>query len=206
MKRWLVVLVSSLMLGSMPLGLALADDSDEQDGSGQNEIEILGFVEWIVLDNPSLRLKARLDTGANTASLHATDIEEFSRDDEEWVRFDLPLDNHKESDDDEIEDLIDDATLTFERPVERTVLIKRKGAESQRRYVVMMDFCINGENHEAQFSLTDRGRFSYPALLGRRFMGGQIVVDPADSFLAESECDYSELEEVAEVAEEDQPL
>jgi hypothetical protein len=81
--------------------------------------------------------------------------------------------------------------LELERPVERTVLIKRKGAPSQRRYVVMMDFCISGTGHETQFSLTDRGNFSYPLLLGRRFMrDDNILIDSADSFIAANEYDY----------------
>lgn len=184
MKPWSTAFLASLMLAASPV--VLADDD-------QN-LELLGFVEWVVLENPSLRLKARLDTGANTASLHAVNIEEFKRDGEEWVRFELPLDHHKETDDDEIEE----ATLSFERAIERTILVKRKDAPSQRRHVVVMDFCINGQEHDAQFSLTDRSDFTYPALLGRRFMAGRILVDSSDSFQADGECEYDDLEEVAE--------
>jgi hypothetical protein len=185
MKQWLARVLCSLMLTASPALLAGDDD---------RHLELLGFVEWIVLENPSLRLKARLDTGANTASLHAVNIEEFTRDGDDWVRFELPLHHHKETDDEDIEE----ASLSFERPIERTILVKRKGAESQHRHVVAMEFCLNGRDYEAQFSLTDRNRFTYPALLGRRFMGGQILVDSADSFQADGECDYSDLEEVAE--------
>lgn len=188
MKQSTAVLFTALLLAGSA-GLAAGQDEGKRD--------VLGFVEWIVLDNPSLRLKARLDTGANTASLHATEVEAFKRNGEEWVRFDLPLDHHKESDDADVED----ATLSFERPIERTILVKRKGADSQRRHVVEMEFCLNGQQHETQFSLTDRSRFTYPALLGRRFMGGEILVDPEDSFLAQAECDYEPLEKVAEDAD-----
>ncbi|QCF27655.1 ATP-dependent zinc protease family protein [Hydrocarboniclastica marina] len=185
MNRRLMTLLASLAFTfNMSTG-AVAKETVPQDAKR------LGFVEWIVLDDPELRLKARLDTGANTGSLHATDIEPLKRDGEEWVRFELPLDHHKESKG------IGDATLTFERPVERTVLVKRKGAESQRRHVVIMGFCIDGEHQEAQFSLTDRSRFKYPALLGRRFMAGEVIVDSEDSFLAESDCGFRALEQVA---------
>ncbi|GGE73595.1 ATP-dependent Zn protease [Streptosporangium jomthongense] len=160
--------------------------------------ETLGFVEWVVMNDTGLRLKARLDTGAKTSSLHAVNVEEFEKDDQKWVRFQIPLADHK---DHPAEGDIDheEVILELERPVERTVLIKRKGAPSQRRYVVMMDFCIAGSSHTTQFSLTDRGNFSYPVLLGRRFMSDDnILIDSADSFIASKECEYMSLEELVE--------
>ncbi len=41
--------------------------------------ETLGFVEWVVMNETGLRLKARLDTGAKTSSLHAVNVEEFKK-------------------------------------------------------------------------------------------------------------------------------
>lgn len=163
--------------------------------------ETLGFVEWVVMNDTGLRLKARLDTGAKTSSLHAVNVEEFKQDDQKWVKFQIPLADHKDhptTDDGTIEH--EEVILELERPVERTVLIKRKGAPSQRRYVVIMDFCIAGTSHQTQFSLTDRGNFSYPVLLGRRFMrDDNILIGSADSFIASKECEYMSLEELAEV-------
>lgn len=162
--------------------------------------ETLGFVEWVVMNDTGLKLKARLDTGAKTSSLHAVNVEEFEQDGEQWVKFQIPLADHKVQSAKEGSNLDhDEIILELEQPVERTVLIKRKGAESQRRYVVMMDFCIAGTTHETQFSLTDRGNFSYPVLLGRRFMrDDNILIDSADSFLASKECEYMSLEELLE--------
>ncbi len=168
------------------------------DNANETEAERMGFVEWMVMKDTGLRMKARLDTGAMTSSLHATDIEEFEKDGEEWVRFRLPLDDHNDIDSPENQGIV----LEFERPLERTVLIKRKGASAQERYVVRMEFCIAGKMHETQFSLTDRGHFTYPALLGRRFMSDDnVLVDSADSFLAEERCDYKAIDDIAELPE-----
>lgn len=160
--------------------------------------EKLGFVEWVVLEETGLRLKARLDTGAKTSSLHAVNVEPFEKDDEEWVSFQLPLADHQDQDDADGADL-EEVILEFSLPVERTVKIKRKGAPSQRRYVVNMEFCIAGTTHKTEFSLTDRSKFSYPALLGRRFMSDDnILIDSSDAFISQIECEHKSLTELAD--------
>lgn len=183
--------LAALLVINVPA--AFADDH-------KKDAETLGFVEWVVLQDSGVRLKARLDTGAKTSSLHAVNVEPFKKDGKRWVSFEVPLDDHKSPDDAEDDNIV----LQFERPVERTVLIKRKGAESQRRYVVKMDFCIAGEKHETQFSLTDRSRFNYAILLGRRFLGDDnVLVDSSDSFQAPKECAYQTLEELEQERDAD---
>lgn len=190
--------VAAVLIALSPMVQAAQSES----GAGKRPPETLGFVEWVVMKDTALRLKSRLDTGAKTSSLHAVNIEPFQKDNEEWVSFQIPLGDHEDQPSEgkiEHEDVI----LEFERPVERTVLIKRKGAPSQRRYVVMMKFCIAGTTHETEFSLTDRGKFSYPVLLGRRFMrDDNILIDSADSFIAERECEHMTLEELVRAHEQ----
>ena len=52
---------------------------------------IAGWIEKISLVEHPLTLKAKLDTGARTSSIHAINVEQFKRDDTRWVRFDLVL-------------------------------------------------------------------------------------------------------------------
>lgn len=178
---------------------AAAPIQAEEKQSQERPPESLGFVEWIVLQDTGLRLKARLDTGAKTSSLHAVNIEPFEKGDEKWVSFQVPLADHRDQESGENGTEVEDVILEFERPVDRTVRIKRKGAPSQRRYVVRMEFCIAGSTHETEFSLADRGRFSYPALLGRRFMSDDnILVTSSESFMAENECEHNTLDELAQ--------
>ncbi len=190
-----LVLATALTL---PAAKAFADETEKAEPPVP---ETLGFVEWVVMNDTGIRLKARLDTGAKTSSLHAVNVEEFTRDNEDWVKFQLPLGDHEDQPSEgEIEH--EDVIIEFERPVYRKVLIKRKGAPSQRRYVVKMEFCIAGTKHETQFSLTDRGNFSYPVLLGRRFMrDDNILIDSAESFIAQRECEFNTLEQIAKQAD-----
>ena len=154
--------------------------------------QVLGWVEWVVLEPSNVRFKAKLDSGAETSSLHATDVEPFERNGEQWVRFHVVLTDHKE-------ELDDDAVteLQMERPVTRDVLIKRHDQESERRYVVTLPFCIAGRQQEAEFTLADRGKWTYPVLLGRRFLEDEVLIDSSDSFLAAAECDWTEPDEVS---------
>jgi len=192
------LLATALSIPSIAVG-----SSETKANNNQRPPETLGYVEWVVMHDTNLRLKARLDTGAKTSSLHAVNIQPFERDGEEWVIFQIPLGDHEDQPTEgELEH--DEVIIELERPVERTVLIKRKSAPSQKRYVVVLDFCIAGTFHSTQFSLTDRGKFSYPALLGRRFMReDNVLIDSANTFLAQRECEYMTLEELAAKHAED---
>ncbi len=176
------LLIVTLALGILGPLAPVKADSDPQARS------LLGWIEWVVLEPQKLRLKARLDTGAKTSSLHAVDVAEFERDGAKWVRFKLPLKAHKKGYKGK------PPTLVYERPVLDTVLIKRKNAHVQPRYVVAMTFCIDGREHEAEFSLADRRNFNYPVLLGRRFLGDVALVDPRQSFLAQRKCKHASLD------------
>jgi hypothetical protein len=126
-----------------------------------------GWVENIILATGQVKLRAKLDTGAKTSSIHAENIEHYDVDGEPWVRFSLPLSFLKNA----------KQRHTIETPVVRTVLIKRHKLESMRRPVVQLAFCINAHFYEAEFTLADRSNYIYPVLLGRSFLADNIVVD-----------------------------
>jgi len=143
--------------------------------------QVLGWVEWAQLEPEHVEVKAKLDTGAKTSSIHAVDIEPFERDGADWVRFKMPLKSHSHK-------ASDDSELVFERPVVRTVLIKQHQRKSTRRYVIEIDLCLAGERFTTPATLADRGRFLYPLLLGRTALEGRAVVDPAHKHRAACSC------------------
>lgn len=132
--------------------------------SGNKELLVLGAREFITLVESGLRLEARVDTGAETSSLHATQITPFERDGRRWVRFQL-------------QPLEDSEPVTLSERVKRTVLIRQIDAPDQRRYVVNLWTRVGDVKEKLSFTLADRSGFDYPILLGRNFLTDTAIVD-----------------------------
>jgi hypothetical protein len=139
------------------------------------ERAVMGWLESVFFRPWNVRMTAKLDTGANTSSLHAQRIERFSRNGSKWVRFTLVAGDEKK--------------FVVERAVVRMANIKQHGKSSSQREVVTMTLCKNGKDYETEFTLVDRSNFSYPVLLGRSFLKDTALVDAGNTFLFKAESD-----------------
>tara|TARA_R110001599_G_scaffold353459_2_gene592772 strand:- start:22357 stop:22887 length:531 start_codon:yes stop_codon:yes gene_type:complete len=140
---------------------------------------ILGWLETTQLMNSGMRIKTKLDVGAKTSSMQATNIEQFHRGGKPWVSFDF-TDTDVDTD--------EEKTLRLEGPLAREVVIKRHGAPNVTRPVVTQEFCLYNQIYRTEFSLTDRGKFNYAILLGRSFLSQVALIDSAESFLSRPAC------------------
>ena len=129
---------------------------------------VLGGVEEVYLPVHGLLLKARIDTGATTNSIHAENIIPFERDGRKWVRFDLKGNDNK--------------PVQIKRPIVRMIRIKRHGKEGQERYVVNLRLNIASLSVFSEVSLTDRGQYKYPVLIGRNYLKGNVLVDVSKKY------------------------
>jgi len=136
------------------------------------DLTIIGALEVIQLQPPGRRLRARVDTGANTSSVDARDIEFFESDGEEYVRFRFPGDMVGSDDGRE-----------YELPVTRFVRIIQAGKEDDRRAVVELKFRLGSVERMAEFTLTDRGKLSYRILIGRNILKDFFAVDVSEQYL-----------------------
>ncbi|MBL1293974.1 MAG: ATP-dependent zinc protease [Thiotrichales bacterium] len=139
---------------------------------------IAGWVEKVSLIGHPNILKAKLDSGAKTSSIHAENVELFKRDGERWVRFKLLLTDKKGN----------TKRLAMEKVRERRVKIKEHDGNHDSRPVVKIDICFDGRSYSVEFTLADRSEFIYPVLLGRRFLAGIAVIDPEATFLTQAQC------------------
>lgn len=155
---------------------------------------LLGRAEWIALPQQSVVLRARIDSGANTASLHAIDITTFERDGDTWVQFDLPLPNDADEeaiaqgDDEDSAEASDDddksprQTVQIEAPLDHYIRI-RQASGVEKRPVVKLPIQLGSLSQNVAFTLTDRGDMTYPVLLGRRFMLDLALIDVSQEYI-----------------------
>jgi hypothetical protein len=158
------------------LALAAPPTFGANDEATDPPLEIFGWVERVELLDGKFSLKAKLDTGAATSSLDATDIMRFRRDGKRWVRFTLNnSETHQE--------------MTLEKPLVRRVRIVRHSGRPQPRAVVKLPLCFGPFIEDVEFTLINRSNFIYPVLLGRSAMAGRALVDPGQTFLNAPDCE-----------------
>ncbi|MFJ4432973.1 ATP-dependent zinc protease [Pseudomonas sp. NPDC089395] len=141
------------------------------------EPTIYGRYENIALPELGETLKAKMDTGAYTASLSAKDIELFNRDGEEWVRFRLATK--------------DSNGKVYEHKVSRISKIKGRAEEEDegdapelsKRPVVDLELCLGDVKRTVEVNLVDRSHFNYPLLVGAKALREfKAAVNPAKRF------------------------
>lgn len=134
---------------------------------------VIGWREWVALPDLGVRtIKAKVDTGARTSSLHAFDMEEFTRGSRDMVRFRI----HPEQRSSKHEKLV-------EARVHEWREVRSSSGESEERPVILTTIKIFDQSWEVELTLTRRDSMGFRMLLGRQAVRGYHLVDPGRSFL-----------------------
>lgn len=131
-------------------------------------LPILGWREWVRL--PSLTphpVKAKVDTGARTSSLHAFDL----RVEDGTAHF--AVHPHQRSDDDE---------SRVSLPVVDHREVRPSSGHTEERPVVRTTVHVGPHELEVELTLTDRDTMGFRMLLGRMALHDVFLVDPAISY------------------------
>ena len=137
-------------------------------------LTIVGHLENAVVLPSGLAIKAKMDTGADSTSIHALNIETYKKDGRNWVRFTVDTGNRR---------------MIFRRVVERIARIRRAGTTIVERPVVRLNLCIAGYNKLAEVNLANRTGMSTPLLVGRAFMKtGGLVIDSGQKYVGRPVC------------------
>ena len=134
---------------------------------------LAGWREWVQLPDVGIPwIKAKLDTGARTSSIHAFDKTLFDRDGVEWVRFRVRP--WQESNDDEV---------VVECPVHDRRHVRSSSGHVEERIVVRMRVTLVGRTVTAEFTLSNRDQMGFRMLIGREALQQGFDVTSSRSFL-----------------------
>ncbi|NNE86523.1 MAG: ATP-dependent zinc protease [Silicimonas sp.] len=128
---------------------------------------VIGWQEHVDLPLLGLtNLKSKIDTGARTSALHASDIVEFDRDGVPWVRFHTRFD--------------DDARDTdVECPIHTKRDIKNTSGIPETRIIIRTKFRISRRLWNIDLSLAERTEMKFRMIVGRTALRRhKIVVHP----------------------------
>jgi hypothetical protein len=134
---------------------------------------IIGACEWVALPELGItKMRARVDTGAKSCALHATDIQTFVRDDQDWVRFHVHLGFPEP-----------DRTRHCECRLLGTRSVRSTSGQSEQRLSIRTPIVIGHSSWHVDVTLSNRKRMRYRMLLGRLAMKDHCLVYPAQTFL-----------------------
>lgn len=148
--------------------------------TAKEQLHILGWLEHARISGINMKMDAKLDTGAKTSAIDADILTDLNITEEEEdpgsVVFRLRNEDGEER--------------TLELDVVRIIAIKERSGGTERRPVVEMKLCVAGIKTKGEVSLTDRGHFNYPLLVGRDMMErAGIVVNPNEEYSGAARCD-----------------
>ena len=137
-----------------------------------SNLPVIGWREWVGLPDLGIKaIKAKVDTGARSSSLHAFDLEEFERDDEKWVRFKIhPVQRKNEK------------VVEAEAKVLEYRSVRSSSGNAAMRPVIVSNVTLLGLSWPVELTLANRDEMGFRMLLGREAFRRRFVVDAGKSY------------------------
>ncbi|WP_373031463.1 ATP-dependent zinc protease [Sulfurovum sp.] len=136
-------------------------------------MEVIGYIESVDLPEIELfGLDAKIDTGADSCSIHCDDIEVEG----ETVTFLLH---------DEVHEAYHGKKITL--PIFKIKRVKSSNGKSEERIFIKSSIKLGCKSYEAEISLTNRENMKYPMLIGRRFLAHHYLIDVSHKYITKKE-------------------
>lgn len=135
---------------------------------------IIGWQEWILLPQLcTVPIKAKIDTGAQTSTLHAFNLE-VSTDGPgaQTASFELHPVQHS-----------DEQSTLVSAPVVGFRTVRSSNGMADTRPVIRAEIEVGGQIWRIDLTLTSRDEMDFRMLLGRSAVKRRFLVDPARSFV-----------------------
>ncbi|MCB1109922.1 MAG: ATP-dependent zinc protease [Chlamydiia bacterium] len=135
----------------------------------------IGWQEWISLPNLKIpAIKAKIDTGAKTSSLHAFKIKPIIKDKKDCVSFSVhPIQRNKT------------ISVSCCCPIFDVRSVMSSNGHVEERYVIQSVLCLGNEKWEIEITLSDRDPLRFRMLLGREALDSKVVIDPSKALLTQ---------------------
>jgi hypothetical protein len=138
----------------------------------KRERPVIGWREWVLLpDWLDLPIKAKIDTGARTSSLHSFGTRRFSERGAPWVEFLLhPLQRRSTPE------------IACTAPVKDERWVRSSNGEAEKRIVVEALARLGSVDWRIELTLADRDVMGFRMLLGRTAIRRLFLIDPGRSY------------------------
>jgi hypothetical protein len=139
----------------------------------RNELSTIGWREWVSLPEvTSVAIKAKVDTGALTSTLHARDLVIERRGAEFWVDFEVnPIQRSKQR------------STRVTHPIRVFKKVKSSTGHTESRPVIRTPIRLGDQEFDIDLTLTSRDAMGFRLLVGRSAIRRRFVVDPGRSFV-----------------------
>jgi hypothetical protein len=138
----------------------------------QRDPIVIGWREWLTLPDLAIpAIKAKIDTGARTSSLHVDSLETHERGGRTWLHFTVAATGRKHA-----------QPVACVAPAVARRAVTDSGGHTTQRWFIHTSIELAGQRFEAEINLTDRRNMLFPMLLGRLALGQRFLVDPAASY------------------------
>jgi hypothetical protein len=135
--------------------------------------QLIGWREWVSLPELGIKaIKAKVDTGARTSTLHAFEVEPYDESGVPMVRFGIhPIQKRT------------DVEVYCTAPVVDRRWVTDSGGHREQRWIILTPVSLGGITWPLELTLTNRDSMLFRMLLGRTGMGRHFMVKPDASYL-----------------------
>ena len=130
---------------------------------------MVGSEEWCAFNQLKIpAIRARIDSGARTSSIQATEIKLIKKNDEDWVHFVVyPLQRNSNV-----------KVLCSSKLVDKRS-IKGSFGISEERLIIKESVTIGEDTFDIELSLANRNTMEFKMLLGREALSSRYLINPA---------------------------
>ena len=133
---------------------------------------VIGWREWLTLPELGVAaIKAKVDTGARTSSLHVDTLQTQERSGRTWLRFSVAASGRRHA-----------PLIECEAPAIGRRAVSDSGGHVTLRWFIRTRIELGGIGFDAEINLTNRHDMLFPMLLGRSALGHRFLLDPTASY------------------------